>query len=50
MVKLSTMFTNPAVKAAFERAERDGGTSITVERKPSGPVLTGGAAKLLEAV
>lgn len=49
MIKLSTMFRNPVLRAAFERAERDGDMFEPVENKPTGPVLTGGAAAVLEA-
>jgi hypothetical protein len=46
-VRLSSLFTNPAVKAAFERAERDNGCALVVPA-PKTPVLAGGAAKTLE--
>lgn len=46
-VRLSSLFTNPAVKAAFERAERDNGAALVVPA-PKGPVLVDGAAKVLE--
>lgn len=46
-IRLSSLFTNPAVKAAFERAERDNGCALVVPA-PKKPVLAGGAAKTLE--
>jgi hypothetical protein len=46
-VRLSTLFINPAIKAAFERAERDNGCALVVPA-PKKPVLVGGAAKVLE--
>ncbi|WP_438749996.1 hypothetical protein [Pararhizobium sp. O133] len=39
-IKLSALFTNPAVKAAFERAERDNGTELVVPA-PRDPNLIG---------
>jgi len=45
--RLSALFTNPAVKAAFERAECDNGCALVVPA-PKSPVLVGGAAKQLE--
>jgi hypothetical protein len=42
-VRLSSLFTNPALKAAFERAERDNGAALVVPA-PRDPQLTGGAA------
>jgi hypothetical protein len=46
-VRLSALFTNPAGKAAFERAERDNGCALVVPA-PKPPVLTGGVARALE--
>ena len=40
---LSNLFTNPALKAAFNRAERDQGFAFAVPA-PKKPVLSGGAA------
>ena len=42
-VRLSSLFTNEAVKAAFERAERDNGAALVVPA-PRQPNLIGGAA------
>lgn len=42
-VRLSSLFTTEAVKAAFERAERDNGAALVVPA-PRKPTLTGGAA------
>ncbi len=42
-VRLSSLFTNAAVKAAFERAERDNGAALVVPA-PRKSTLTGGAA------
>lgn len=42
-VRLSSLFTNEAVKAAFERAERDNGAALVVPA-PRAPKLIGGAA------
>jgi len=46
-VRLSALFINPALKAAFERAERDNGCALVVPA-PKSPVLAGGAARVLE--
>lgn len=46
-IRLSNLFTNPTVKAAFERAERDNGCALVVPA-PKSPVLAGGAARALE--
>lgn len=40
---LSTLFRDPFVRRAFERAEKDGGASFAVPA-PRRPVLSGGAA------
>ncbi len=45
-VRLSSLFALPAVKAAFERAERDNGAALVVPA-PSGPNLIGGAGASL---
>ena len=45
-VRLSSLFNDPAVRAAFERAERDNGCALVVTA-PKSPVLAGGAAKQL---
>jgi len=42
-VRLSSLFTDPALKAAFERAERDNGAALVVPA-PRDPQLTGGSA------
>lgn len=47
LVRLSSLFTNPAVKAAFERAERDNGAALTVPA-PIGPRFIGGAGASLQ--
>lgn len=47
-IRLSALFSHPAVRAAFERAERDNGCALVVPA-PKQPVLVGGAAKQLEA-
>lgn len=47
MIKLSSLFTNPALKSAFERAEKDNGAAFALPA-PKAPVLAGGAAKALE--
>jgi|GEM_PF-1805711 len=46
-VRLSSLFTNPAVKAAFERAERDNGAALTVPA-PRPPRFIGGAGASLQ--
>lgn len=43
MFNISDMIKNPAVKAAFKRAERDNGSAMAVTA-PKGPVLVGGEA------
>lgn len=48
MFKLSDMIRTPKVKEAFQRAERDNGAAFAVPA-PIAPVLTGGAARVLEA-
>lgn len=45
-VLLSSLFTDPRVRAAFERAERDDGAAYAIPA-PQTPVLSGGAAKVL---
>lgn len=42
-VRLSSLFTNLALKAAFERAERDNGAALVIP-VPREPKLIGGAA------
>lgn len=42
-VRLSSLFTDPSLKAAFERAERDNGAALVVPA-PRDPQLTGGSA------
>lgn len=49
MFNISSLIKNPAVKAAFERAERDNGAA-SANQAPKAPVLTGGSANVLEAV
>lgn len=45
---LSSLFRDPFVRAAFQRAEKDGGASFAVPA-PRRPVLTGGeAVRVLE--
>lgn len=46
-IRLSSLFTNPAVKAAFERAERDNGSCVTVPA-PRNPNLIGSAGASLK--
>jgi hypothetical protein len=46
-VRLSNLFTNPAVKAAFQRAERDNGAALVVPA-PRGPRFIGGASASLQ--
>ncbi|MGP9819179.1 hypothetical protein ACTZWW_04110 [Salinarimonas sp. NSM] len=41
--RLSTLFRDPFVRRAFERAEKDGGASFAVPA-PRRPVLSGGEA------
>jgi hypothetical protein len=42
--RLSSLFTDPVVRSAFERAERDGGHLFAVPAQPP-RVLDGGAAE-----
>lgn len=49
MIKLSGMFRDPALKSAFERAERDSGGAYAVA-DPKAPVLLGGAAALTPSI
>lgn len=44
---ISPMLTDPLVRRAFERVERDGGATPAFVTTPLSPVLTGGA--LVEA-
>jgi hypothetical protein len=46
-IRLSDLFRNPAVKAAFERAERDNGAALVVPA-PRGPRFIGGAGASLQ--
>lgn len=46
-VRLSSLFTNPAVKAAFERAERDKGAALVMPARRE-PRFIGGAAASLQ--
>lgn len=46
-IRLSNLFTNPAVKAAFERAERDNGAALVVG-VPRAPRFVGGACASLQ--
>lgn len=46
MIKLSEMFRNPALKAAFEKAERDNGNEFAVRRTVNPKFLGGAAASL----
>lgn len=43
---LSSLFIDPVVRHAFERAERDNGDTFAIPTAP-GPVLTGGPAVAL---
>lgn len=45
---ISRLFRDPALRAAFERAERDNGSAFAVPPAPQ-PVLAGGAARQVEA-
>lgn len=45
--RLSSLFTDPAVKAAFERAERDNGAALTIPA-PREPKFIGGASASLQ--
>ncbi|MCQ1778225.1 hypothetical protein NOJ05_13540 [Neorhizobium galegae] len=45
--RLSSLFSNPALKAAFERAERDNGAALVVPA-PVGPRFIGGAGASLQ--
>lgn len=45
---LSSLIRDPAVRAAFERAERDNGQAFAIST-PHSPVLAGGAAQKREA-
>lgn len=46
-IKLSQIAKNTAVAAFFARGERDNGAAFIINA-PKKPVLTGGAAKVLE--
>ncbi len=46
-IRLSSLFTNPAVKAAFERAERDNGAALTIPA-PREPKFIGGAGASMQ--
>ena len=46
-VRLSCLFTNPDVKAAFQRAERDNGAALVVPA-PRGPRFIGGASASIQ--
>lgn len=46
-IRLSSLFTNPAVKAAFERAERDNGAALVIPT-PCPPRFIGGAGASLQ--
>lgn len=47
-IRLSTLFRNPFVRAAFERAERDNGAAFTVPARAPRRPLVGSAARPLE--
>lgn len=47
-IPLSDLFRNPALRAAFARAEKDNDNAFAVPA-PKSPVLVGGAAKVMEA-
>lgn len=42
-VRVSTLISDPFVRRAFERAERDAGAAPMFATTPSAPVLSGGA-------
>lgn len=44
---LSSMFSDPMVRAAFQRAERDNGAAFAIPA-PKAPVLNGGVAMVAE--
>lgn len=46
-IRLSSLFINPVVKAAFERAERDNGAALVVPA-PRPPRFIGGAGASLQ--
>lgn len=46
-IPLFTMFRNPALRAAFERADRDNGSCVTVP-VPRNPNLIGSAGASLK--
>ncbi len=46
-IRLSRLFTNSAVKAAFERAERDNGAALIIQA-PRPPRFIGGAGASLQ--
>jgi hypothetical protein len=46
-IRLSGLFTNSVVKAAFERAERDNGAALTIPA-PREPKFIGGAGASLQ--
>lgn len=46
-IRLSNLFINPAVKAAFQRAERDNGAALVVPA-PRGPRFIGGASASIQ--
>lgn len=46
-ISLSSLIRNPAVRDAFQRAERDNGAAFAIST-PNAPVLIGGAARALE--
>ena len=45
---LSSLFRDPVLRRAFERAERDLGQAFTIPKPEPKPVLTGGAAVVRE--
>ena len=45
-IPLSSLFTDPRLRAAFARAERDDGAAYAIPA-PQTPVLNGGAGKVL---
>jgi hypothetical protein len=46
-IPLSSLFRDPVLVAAFARAERDSGAAFAIPA-PRAPVLSGGAARVLE--
>ena len=48
-MRISHLFRNPTLRAAFARIERDAGDALVLPKRPE-PVLSGGAAeRILES-